>query len=103
MKYNKDLFLFRLIYGKTLKGQTLCFVWSLHVTSWKKGLFLFCNVGLLGCCDHYNQQCGWGGVGGVGHGRRREVYRIIVLLTNLPEINEIVFLSSCMYLLEGCK
>ena len=66
MKYNKDLFLFTLIYGKTLKGQTVCFVWSLHVTSWKKGLFLFCNVGLLGCCDHYNQQCGWGGVGGGG-------------------------------------
>ena len=99
MKYNKDLFLFTLIYGKTLKGQTVCFVWSLHITSWKKASFFFVtHVGLLGCCDHYNHS-----VRGGGDGRRREGYCIIVLLTNLPEINKIVFLSSCMYLLEGCK
>ena len=74
MKYNKDLFLFTLIYGKTLKGETVCFIWSLHVTSWKKGLFLFCDVGLLGCCDHYNQQCGWGGGGGPREKERGVLY-----------------------------
>ena len=81
MKYNKDLFLFTLIYGKTLKGQALCFVWSLHVTSWKKGLFLVCNTCWVVVIIIINS------VGGGGGAREKERGVLYYSTLNQPSQN----------------